>query len=292
MSCDCGRYGPGRVPASGIKSYTDGGPPGRTRRRALQRGRVRPRPDPADAGLRHGGLRRHPVQEPAGRRFDIQLNKTSRNSILVQTNINNTRSDVAHLPSKCSPISPRRSSSASPSGGERSAGGICRAGEIADDRRTRPAQLQPLPRLLSATNPRADARGPYAAAVLHGLRRRRLRIHQADEPGDRRAAQERPGAGVGELRDSVSARLPDHGARPGHHRRYHHLHAQARRERDPRLRRRPWLEAAQPCGAGGKRKGRKRQRRSREGTAERSSQTRRDVADGLEAVQRDGADHV
>jgi len=30
-------------------------------------------------------------------RFDIQLNKTSRNSVLLQTNINNTRSDIAYL---------------------------------------------------------------------------------------------------------------------------------------------------------------------------------------------------
>lgn len=30
-------------------------------------------------------------------KYDVQINKTSRNSILVQTNINNTRSDVAHL---------------------------------------------------------------------------------------------------------------------------------------------------------------------------------------------------
>src|SRR4051812_26346881 len=30
-------------------------------------------------------------------RFDVQLNKTSRNSVLIQTNINNTRSDAAHL---------------------------------------------------------------------------------------------------------------------------------------------------------------------------------------------------
>ena len=29
--------------------------------------------------------------------FDIQLNKTSRNSVLLQTNINNTRSDIAQL---------------------------------------------------------------------------------------------------------------------------------------------------------------------------------------------------
>ena len=30
-------------------------------------------------------------------RYDVQINKTSRNSILIQTNINNTRSDIAHL---------------------------------------------------------------------------------------------------------------------------------------------------------------------------------------------------
>lgn len=31
------------------------------------------------------------------RKYDIQINKTSRNSVLVQLNINNTRSDIAHL---------------------------------------------------------------------------------------------------------------------------------------------------------------------------------------------------
>src|SRR6185436_18457649 len=30
-------------------------------------------------------------------RYNVQLNKTSRNSVLLQSNINNTRSDVAHL---------------------------------------------------------------------------------------------------------------------------------------------------------------------------------------------------
>ena len=33
----------------------------------------------------------------SGDRYNIQLNKTSRNSVLLQSNINNTRSDVAHL---------------------------------------------------------------------------------------------------------------------------------------------------------------------------------------------------
>lgn len=32
-----------------------------------------------------------------GNAYDIQLNKTSRNSVLLQSNINNTRSDIAHL---------------------------------------------------------------------------------------------------------------------------------------------------------------------------------------------------
>ena len=30
-------------------------------------------------------------------KYDIQINKTSRNTVLFMTNINNTRSDVAHL---------------------------------------------------------------------------------------------------------------------------------------------------------------------------------------------------
>ena len=38
-------------------------------------------------------------------KFDIQLNKTSRNSILIQTNINNTRGDAAHLISVLARIS-------------------------------------------------------------------------------------------------------------------------------------------------------------------------------------------
>lgn len=40
-------------------------------------------------------------------RYDIQINKTSRNSILVQTNINNTRSDVAHIVKVLADISRR-----------------------------------------------------------------------------------------------------------------------------------------------------------------------------------------
>ena len=37
------------------------------------------------------------VQGTPGEDYNIQVNKTSRNSVLLQSNINNTRSDVAHL---------------------------------------------------------------------------------------------------------------------------------------------------------------------------------------------------
>ena len=43
------------------------------------------------------GFRRHPVQGHPCQQYDIQINKTSRNTVLLQSNINNTRSDVAHL---------------------------------------------------------------------------------------------------------------------------------------------------------------------------------------------------
>ena len=49
--------------------------------------------------------------------YEIQLNKTSRNSVLLQTNINNTRSDVANLLRVLVEIS--RKIDATPEGGRR-----------------------------------------------------------------------------------------------------------------------------------------------------------------------------
>ena len=63
----------------------------------LERGRVRPGSHPADPGLRDGGVRRHAFKTLLAEEYDIQINKTSRNSILLQTNINNNRSDAAQL---------------------------------------------------------------------------------------------------------------------------------------------------------------------------------------------------
>ena len=47
--------------------------------------------------MRFRRLRWHAFKGLLASKFDIQLNKTSRNSVLLQTNINNTRSDIAYL---------------------------------------------------------------------------------------------------------------------------------------------------------------------------------------------------
>ena len=92
-------------------------------------------------------------------RFNIQVNKTSRNSVLLQSNINNTRSDVAHLVRVlveiCGEIEERLKS-----GGERREEGVRRAHQEPDARRAGSAEFQPLPRRLpwqcrQATRPKA-----------------------------------------------------------------------------------------------------------------------------------------
>ena len=61
-------------------------------------------------------------------RFNIQLNKTSRNSVLLQSNINNTRSDIAHLIRVLVAIS-REIEDRLRDGGEGGAGDLRGAGE-------------------------------------------------------------------------------------------------------------------------------------------------------------------
>ena len=76
--------------------------------------------------------------------YDIQLNKTSRNSVLLQSNINNTRSDVAQLIRVLVEIA-RGIESRLASGGGRTRR-LRGPRQVAHDRRARPAELQPLPR--------------------------------------------------------------------------------------------------------------------------------------------------
>ena len=73
--------------------------------------------------------------------YDIQLNKTSRNSVLLQTNINNTRSDIAHLMKVLVEISQKIEKKLA-QGGKREQEDIRRSREIADARRARSPRLQ------------------------------------------------------------------------------------------------------------------------------------------------------
>ena len=177
-------------------------------------------------------------------RFDIQINKTSRNSILVQTNINNTRSDAALLIKVLADLSREIEQ-------RLAQGGPSEQGAFAARVKSLMTDVPDLPNFSRfqdsfRDNPKGgEQRGPRPAGVLHGLRRGQLRVREAGEPGHRQAAEERPGNGLRELRDPLPSGLPHHGARTGDHRGHDHLHAEARREGDPRLPRRPGPQADQ-----------------------------------------------
>ena len=180
-------------------------------------------------------------------RFDIQLNKTSRNSVLIQTNINNTHSDAALLIKTLADLSREIEQRLAQDGKEGKDAFAARVKSLMTD----VPDLPNFSRFHDAFRENAEVRqqrGAHAPGVLHGLRRGELRVRQARQQGHRRSPEERAGAGVGELRDPVSAGLSDHGARAGDHRRDHHLHAQARRQGDPRL---PGREGHQDAEAGG-----------------------------------------
>ena len=166
--------------------------------------------------------------------YDIQLNKTSRNSVLLQTNINNTQercreSDqgpgryfTGHRKPPCSRRRGRTS-------------GICGAGEEPDGECARPAGFQLLPQPFPGGSFQHHERRRHAYGLFRGVSRAGLRARQTGQPGDRQTPEGRPGAGFGEFRDSLSAGISHHGSRPGDHGRHDRFHAQARREGDSRV---------------------------------------------------------
>jgi hypothetical protein len=100
--------------------------------------------------------------------YNIQINKTSRNSVLLQSNINNTRSDVAHLirvlAEICRGIEKRLTD-----GGEGERDRLRGAGQVADDRRARSSEFQSFPRDRIAAMPGRDAGGRHAVSLLQRL---------------------------------------------------------------------------------------------------------------------------
>ena len=233
---------PAEFRQSGLKSYTEGGATWADAARAFREDEFILDPTRLTLMCGTAGYDGTQFKGLLASEYEIQLNKTSRNSILLQTNINNTRSDVANLLKVLVEIS-KEIEDRLKSGGEAARDGVRGAGEVAGGGRPGPAQLQPLPRPFPRRPAGHDARRRHAHGVLHGLRPRRLRAHQADEPRDRQADRVRTAARLGALRHPLPARLPDHGAGTGDQGRHHRVHAQAGREGDPRLRRHAGAEA-------------------------------------------------
>ncbi len=238
---------PAEYRASGFQDFLTPGTTWATALKSVQDGRVLPRPDAHDAGVRHGGLRRHLVQGPAGGQVQHpdEQDLAQQRALAEQHQQHAQRRRAADQGAARDLAGDR----GAPRRGRRGrARGVRGTGEEPDGGRARPAELQPLPRRLPRGPGEHHARGRHARRLLCRLRRGRLRVPAADEPEDRRAAEERPGTGVGQLRDPVPAGLSDHGAGAGDRGRHDRVHAQARRQGDPRLQQRARPEADQAVG--------------------------------------------
>jgi arginine decarboxylase len=179
--------------------------------------------------------------------YDIQINKTSRNSVLVQININNTRSDLAHLIKALADMARAIDARLAEGGEPARATFKARVKSLVED----------VPDLPDFQRFHDAFRDDPKSATQEGHMREAyymaydagnceyIKLHSPEIDAPRRGARAR----VGEVRDPVPAGLPDHGAGPGRHEGDHHVHAQARREGDPRLQRRPGPRAAPPRGA-------------------------------------------
>ena len=171
-------------------------------------------------------------------RFDIQINKTSRNSVLVQININNTRGDAAHLIKALADLSREIDDRLARDGSAAREALSARVKALTVD-------VPDLPNFSHFHDAFRDdaesstSEGHMREAFFKAYDEASCDYVRLNSPEMDRAAKERPAACLGQLRHPVSARLPDHGARPSHHQRGDHLHAQARCEGDPRLPGRP-----------------------------------------------------
>jgi arginine decarboxylase len=150
-------------------------------------------------------------------RFDIQLNKTSRNSVLIQTNINNTHSDAALLIKTLADLSREIEQRLARGGKEGKDAFAARVKSLMTD-------VPDLPNFSRFH----DAFRENAKAVSNEGHMRPAFFMAYDEAnceyviasGHRRPVEERPEM-VSATSDPVSAGF-DHGAWPGDHRRNHH----------------------------------------------------------------------
>ena len=191
--------------ASGIKDY---GRPHSSWKELLDswdQRRVRARSHAADAHLRQRRFRRHAVQGPprGAVRHSGQQDVAQQHPAADQHQQHPQRRRAPRQGARRSVAGDRAAAARRRAIGARR---LRRPRAIAHDRRAGSPQLQPVPRPVPRRPEGRGQRRPHARGVLHGLRRGQLRIREAGEFGHRQAAQGRAGYGVGQLRDSVSAR--------------------------------------------------------------------------------------
>ena len=153
-------------------------------------GRVLPRPDAHDAGLRHRRLRRHAVQGHAGEplQHPAQQDLAKFRPAAVQHQQHAQRRRASDL--ACWWRSAARSTSAWPKAARMSASDVRGARQEPDDGCARTCRTS-----LTSTTPsgrmpeRRTNEGRHPRRLLRGLRRRGLRIYPACRSGDRPASE-------------------------------------------------------------------------------------------------------
>ena len=159
--------------------------------------------------------------------YGIQLNKTSRNSVLLQTNINNTRSDVANLLRVLVAIA-RKIDDGLRQGGDDARKAFAEERQVADGGRTGAAQLQSFPRPLPHRSVRVrHSRATCARRFTWPTAKKFCEHLELDSPEVDRRLESGATNGIGELRDPVPTGLSDHGAGPADRSGHHRVHAQA-----------------------------------------------------------------
>jgi arginine decarboxylase len=159
---------PAEFRPSGFGDYLDPGSHLGRRAEVVPGGRVRPRPDAPHAACGTAGYDGTQFKNLLASDYEIQLNKTSRNSVLLQTNINNTRSDVANLLSVLVEIS-KKVDDKLRKGGEPARKAFRGARQVVGRGRAESAELQPVPRSLPRGSEGRHDRGRHAHGVLHGV---------------------------------------------------------------------------------------------------------------------------
>ena len=184
-------------------------------------------------------------------RFDIQLNKTSRNSVLLQININNSRSDIAHLIKVLADLAREIDARlAVQTAGERVA--VPAAHQVAGRRCARAAELHALPRQLPATirtarRPRGTCAAPSTPATgAENCAHVKLNSKEMDQRLDKG-----PELVAADFVIPYPPGFPDHGARAGDLARDDRVHAQARCKGNSWLQRGGRLAGVEAGGSGG-----------------------------------------